>query len=244
MELETAQRVKEKVQTSNRFLEHDLAQEAERAKTARNAVKGAATAEKPIQSRESPTATPKKNKSLPFRDGFNDDEAMMLTPSRYREKTKQGTPKAGSKRKRAETKSHKSPSKPLSFHEPVASPVKGNELPPVPPSPSEQIEVQEPLLISQHHADGRFDFTQMILEHRLDPGHARTLEIMSTHFLPSRPKESFASVLYDALSQSSTSDLVEYRQYFCQTILDLWSSCLEQRCVRDRSRFVSSTQLH
>ncbi|KAI9669297.1 MAG: hypothetical protein M1831_000332 [Alyxoria varia] len=227
-ELETARKAREKVETSNRFLEHDLAQEAERAKTSRKAMKGPTTAEKEPQSKETPTATPKKNKALPFRDGFNDDEVMMLTPSKYREKAKQGTPKAGSKRKRAETKSQKSPSKPLSFHEPVASPAKDDGLPP-PPFPPGEAAVQAPLLVSQDIADEKFDFTQMILDHRLGAGHDRTLEVMSTHFLPSKPTKSFASVMYDAFSHPSISDFTGYRQHFCEVILDLWSSCLEEQ---------------
>lgn len=115
VELEISRRDREKVETSNRFLEHDLAQEAERARNARRTLKdrhGNATQARP---QPSPLTTPKKTKSLPFRDGFNDDEVVMISPSKGKDRSKPSTPSAGAKRKRGSVQ--RSPSKPLSFNE-------------------------------------------------------------------------------------------------------------------------------
>ena len=114
-ELEVSRRDREKVETSNRFLEHDLAQEAERARNARRTLKdrhGNVTQARPQQS---PVTTPKKTRSLPFRDGFNDDEVVIISPSKSKDKSKPSTPKAGAKRKRGSAL--RSPNKPLSFSE-------------------------------------------------------------------------------------------------------------------------------
>lgn len=119
-ELEAARKDREKVETNNKFLEHDLAQEAERARNVRRTLRESHGNTGPAKARTSPAATPKKNKSLPFRDGFNDDEVVMLSPSKAKERMKPSTPKAGAKRKRVQPP--KSPGRPLSFDEPQRAP--------------------------------------------------------------------------------------------------------------------------
>lgn len=114
-ELEAARKDQEKVETNNKFLEHDLLQEAERTRNARRTLKDTHGNTGPTRAQVSPAATPKKNRFLPFRDGFNDDEAVMLSPSKAKERLKPSTPKAGAKRKRAQPP--QSPSKSLSFNE-------------------------------------------------------------------------------------------------------------------------------
>jgi hypothetical protein len=83
----------QKVITDNRFLEHDLALEAGRAKQLQRNLKAGG-----LSGRASPVSTPKKNRTLPFRDGFDDDDVITLSPSKTR--SKPSTPKGGTKRKR------------------------------------------------------------------------------------------------------------------------------------------------
>ncbi|KAK4939021.1 hypothetical protein LTR28_009462, partial [Elasticomyces elasticus] len=100
-EIETARKEREKVQTTIRFLEHDLAQEVERANRLRALHDGSINANcKTGQSQINGALTPRRSKLQPYRDGFNDDEITMISPSKTKEKSKTPTPVAGAKRKR------------------------------------------------------------------------------------------------------------------------------------------------
>lgn len=104
-DLELARKDREKIETNNRFLEHDLAHGAERAGAPKrtltvgngNAVRGKAPAQ------PSPLSTPRKDRHLPFRDGFEDDEVVTISPSKSKTASRPTTPKGGIKRKRAST---------------------------------------------------------------------------------------------------------------------------------------------
>jgi len=112
-ELEAARKDREKVETDNRFLEHDLAQEAERAKTRTKTLKdGHGNLGRKGSAKQSPVTTPKKDKTLAFRDGFDDDEVFMVSPSKSKPASKASTPRAGVKRKRAMTEQSESRASP------------------------------------------------------------------------------------------------------------------------------------
>lgn len=117
-ELEKTRRDRELVETNNMFLEHDLAREAEKAKRVKKSVKEG-VAQKPMSVNASPNATPKKHKILPFRDGFDDEDIVMVSPSKARDKAKPSTPKGG-KRKRLIT--DQSPIHPLELSQPRERP--------------------------------------------------------------------------------------------------------------------------
>ena len=113
-ELEKTRKDRELVETNNLFLEHDLAREAEKAKQIKKSLKdGAGSKSRPPQG--SPAVTPKKHRSLPFRDGFDDDDIIMVSPSKARDKPKISTPKLGAKRKRQAI--DQSPLQPLQLSE-------------------------------------------------------------------------------------------------------------------------------
>lgn len=129
-ELDRMRRDRDKVETDNRFLQHDLAQEAEKTKTMkRTVVVRQAEPSMNTDARSSPTSTPKKDKSLAHRDGFDDDEVIMISPSKRKEKSKPSTPK-GTKRKRPEPNMDQSPGLPMVMDDSpvrpadIASPVK------------------------------------------------------------------------------------------------------------------------
>ena len=156
-EIEAARKDREKIETNNRFLEHDLAQEAERARNTRRTLRDRQANMALSKDKASPATTPKRNRILPYRDGFNDEEAVMLSPSKLKEKAKTTSPKAGAKRKRAP--SQKSPSQHASFSEPIVqlesvpSPVPEAE-PALPPyvQPSES-GLQQKLEVSRRTMD-------------------------------------------------------------------------------------------
>ncbi|KAK5005390.1 hypothetical protein LTR28_007777, partial [Elasticomyces elasticus] len=100
-EIETARKEREKVQTTIRFLEHDLAQEVERANRLRALHDGSINANRKTgQSQINGALTPRRSKLQPYRDRFDDDEITMISPSKTKEKSKTPTPVAGAKRKR------------------------------------------------------------------------------------------------------------------------------------------------
>ncbi len=103
-EIESARAEKEKIATENMFLKRDLTEEGEQTRLLRRNLKNAGGGGKTVLTKTtangSPVATPKKHKSLPFRDGFDDDEIMVTSPSKAAQNAKRGTPKAGDKRKR------------------------------------------------------------------------------------------------------------------------------------------------
>ncbi len=102
MQIESARAELETIATENIFLKQDLNEEGEQTRILRRNLKnvGAGGAQARATANASPVTTPKKHKALPFRDGFDDDEIMVTSPSRAVQKTRKGTPKVGDKRKR------------------------------------------------------------------------------------------------------------------------------------------------
>lgn len=118
IEVEKVRAEQEKIAIEKRFLENDLDQGTEQIKNLQRVVKdgaGKRIRTKPSGNR-SPVTTPKKNKSLPYGDGFNDDEIQILSPSKLSIRPKASTPKAAGKRKRKAEEN--SPAKPLPLAQP------------------------------------------------------------------------------------------------------------------------------
>lgn len=94
---------RDSLRTESVFHKADVRDEVQQSKLSRRAVKppgdGGAAASK--NAAAIPITTPKKHhKALSYRDGFDDDEIMVISPSKGGARSKAGTPKAGGKRKR------------------------------------------------------------------------------------------------------------------------------------------------
>ena len=244
-ELEAARKDREKVETDNRFLEHDLAQEAERVKTVGRTLKDGHGNAGLANPRTVHVTTPKKNKSLPFRDGFNDEEVVMLSPSKAKERSKPSTPKAGSKRKRPQAQ--KSPSKPLSFSEPqrpLGEDNAGMMLPDVshegaPPKTAQDTGPTDGRYEVRYLFWGPFSsltvclqFVETVLDSWSETRDQRSMEALTRYMFPSAPTKSLASLLLDALSPSpSKTSAADCRLHFCETIMSLWKRCLNEQFV-------------
>lgn len=110
-EIEKSRAEMHNVTTENLFLKQDLNEEVRKVKSKPTAEEvGQRGSSKPAAN-PSLVTTPKKHKPLPFRDGFDDDEVMVTSPTRVAQKAKKSTPKAANKRKR--TIADNSPEKPL-----------------------------------------------------------------------------------------------------------------------------------
>jgi len=99
----------QKVTTDKAFVENDLAREAEQRKGLQKVSRAAAKSK--AGGKENAVTTPKKNKDLPFGDGFDEDEIQAASPSKLVLRSKPATPRAGAKRKRKPAEN--SPVKPL-----------------------------------------------------------------------------------------------------------------------------------
>jgi hypothetical protein len=107
--IEIARDAEKSAATELEFVKRDLFEEAEKVRSLRK------SKEKEKDTIGEP-ATPKKHKTLPYRDGFDDDEIQILSPSKFHARiSNPGTPtKAGTKRKR---KGQDSPIVPLQVEE-------------------------------------------------------------------------------------------------------------------------------
>lgn len=103
IEVERAKADQQKITIEKRFLENELGQGAERIRNLQRAVKdGAAgrSADSKPERDSGLATTPKKNKALPYGDGFNRREITAASPAKLSFRPKSQTPKAAGKRKR------------------------------------------------------------------------------------------------------------------------------------------------
>ena len=215
-ELEAGKKERERMNTDNRFLQHDLAQEVEKGKRltgpgkARTAVNG--------------IGTPKRNKKSTqgLGDGFDDDEVRMVSPSRSREKEKsrEQTPRAGTKRKRP---ANDSPVPALSFSQAPAA-VNGDH------TVSRETSFPSQAITAPAKEDGRFEFMQKLLAHAPNPDDERTIEALSKFQYPSDSRHSLAALSMDSLSSAGLSGLSDYLPVkTARSLLTLWSRCLMEK---------------
>ncbi|OQO02379.1 hypothetical protein B0A48_11933 [Cryoendolithus antarcticus] len=211
VELESTRKEREKMETDNRFLQHDLAQEAERtqrlnghsrSKTAKNKV------------------TPGKVRKHGLGDGFEDSEVRTASPSRTREKTKDGTPKGGLKRKRS---AHDSPLPALSFDQPAPSVHEST----VPSVTTTQLAIRS--LQPSTERTSR-EFVQRMLNHKRNRDVERTVEVLTKYSLPTAQNRSLASIFLDALtSPPRSNDEHALVLQVSRALLKLWTDCLHEK---------------
>ena len=214
-ELEAGKKERERMNTDNRFLQHDLAQEVEKGKRltgpgkARTAVNG--------------FGTPRKNKKATqgMGDGFDDDEVRMISPSRSKEKEKsrEQTPRAGSKRKRP---ANDSPVPALSFSQAPGA-VNGEQ------AVSRETSFQGQIVQAPAREDTRFEFMQRLLAHTSDMESERTAEALSKHHYPSDSRRSLAALFMDSLSAGLYDAQENFPIKTARALLNLWSRALMEK---------------
>ena len=223
IEVEKVRAENQRIATEKEFLKNDLAEDTKRLrqlqKTIRKGSDGATDGKGP--EKESILTTPRKNKHLPYGDGFDDDEVQVLSPSRLTLRSKANTPKAGAKRKRKITEG--SPAQPLelaqdarndSFEEPMQ-----DELPRKPIGSNQ----------TQRPSDGKFQFTQKLLNHRIEQGQERTIEALSKFRLLSQPDKPLSTILYDKiLMLGGGPDSGNLPASVGLVVISLWSQCLKE----------------
>ncbi|KAK0119862.1 hypothetical protein ONS95_011292 [Cadophora gregata] len=211
--LEAARIAERNAATERDFIRRDLAEESERV---RQLNKAREAERKGVDL----VTTPKKKKALPHRDGFDDDEIEIVSPSKISpskfQKRLAGSPSKPAKRKR---KAAESPASALQVIHSEESTESG------PPAPL----LDEGLIAKLGIPDGRFDFLGMMLDHRVESNGLRTFEELGKHNYPSAPNESFQAIILGKIPslgfKKSSKDL---EVDFCELLIAIWANCAKE----------------
>ncbi|KAJ4287760.1 hypothetical protein N0V90_012464 [Kalmusia sp. IMI 367209] len=171
----------------------------------------------------SPAGTPKRGqKTLPIGDGFDDDDVVMVSPTKRRDKSKAATPKQANKRKRQIT--NDSPIPVLELSEP-----RENPKPAVSASVAEaKLDINQ--LRSLWKDDQRFTLLHRLLSHRCSKNSDRILEALTQHAFPSDPQKKLSSVVYDSFSSAApSSNARELALCISRIFIQLWKQCLREK---------------
>ncbi|QDS71023.1 hypothetical protein FKW77_008049 [Venturia effusa] len=229
-ELERVKNEREKIITNNKFLEHDLALEAGRARQAQKTTRTGSTS-----GQRNGDATPKKSRVLSFRDGFDDSDLPMLSPSRPR--SKPSTPKVGGKRKRnAIDNSPIAPVAALQLSEPKPLPT--------PARPATDPHITSELLQKLSIDESKLRFMQNIFSEPVNSDDQNVFEALGGHSFPSAPEKKLSTLLYERMaSQPFVYQGTDISGHFCNTLLSLWEQCLSEKYYDSITVLVAAVQL-
>ncbi|KAF2127512.1 hypothetical protein P153DRAFT_51052 [Dothidotthia symphoricarpi CBS 119687] len=171
----------------------------------------------------SPAGTPKRAQKTraPLADGFDDDDVIMASPSKHRERQKTATPRQAGKRKRQAIDQSPIPMPALQLSAPRTRPKE--------PEPPAQPRIDVALLQHFRKEDSRFTLLHRLLSHRSSNGTDRILEALAQHAFPSQPSKKLSSIIYDTLAVATMSDVHELALQICHIFLDLWQRCLDEK---------------
>ncbi|TVY90902.1 hypothetical protein LAWI1_G001355 [Lachnellula willkommii] len=215
-EIESTRIAEKNAATERDFVKQDLVEEAERVRRLRRAQEA--------EKKGASVTTPKKKKPLPHRDGFDDDEVEILSPSkvspsRFQRRLAGSPSKPGAKRKRKTVES------------PVgALEVTNAEEPVVEKSLHQDLILDDSIIESLGKQDDRFDFIGTMLDHRVSLDHARTIQELEKYALPSSPDESFQSILLGKIpTLGFKKPQKDLPVDFCELLISMWSNCIAEK---------------
>ncbi|RMZ84961.1 hypothetical protein DV738_g296, partial [Chaetothyriales sp. CBS 135597] len=208
------------IETRNRYLDHELAEEAELIKALQRRLKDASKdrPERPATA----TTPPRQAQADSLRDGFNDSEVMAVSPVKSTKQAKTRTPTAAGKRKRRPD--NQSPIKPLVLRQgsTVASPVQQGEKSTANKAAKSGVVVQKQDRQAQRH----LRLVLHTLDYQPHMSGQRITEILIKYAFPSSSSQTLASIMLDATSKLSGPDL---SANFVQVFIDLWSRCMKEK---------------
>jgi hypothetical protein len=200
-----------RIVSDNSFLKHELAEESEKTKTLQIRLK-----EKPRDGPTGPVTTPRKGGGNSLRDGFDDDEIMVMSPVKSLRRSKPPTPTAAGKRKRKADA--QSPIKPLVFRNSANASDDGAVI---------QLETKAVTVVRKDKRTERhLRFIQKVLSYKLIDSGVQLIEHCVKYSFPSEPNRSFAGILLDGTAALSgpriPADLL-------QIFLELWARSLREK---------------
>jgi hypothetical protein len=203
-----------KLETENLFLRDELRDEAQRMKSLRLKKKA---------EDKNPPLTPRKQRTLPYRDGFDDDEIGVLSPTRSSGgRSKRGTPTVSGKRKRKASLDDPIPMASLQLSPANASVLEEARIPAAEAERVPTGKVQSPSIEEQWTVS----YMKQILNHRTAPNTDRDLEVLAQVAFPSDPKRKISSIILEETAESGSND---YAVVYARTILSLWSRALKEK---------------
>lgn len=207
-ELNESRKERERLASHNQFLTHERNDDNWQLKQGQKS----ATTEKKNQ-------TPKKQKPTVFGDGFDDDEVMIISPSKSISKSRTTTPRGGAKRKRDALTD--SPMKQLELSQSIGY------LPDV--DTANPVVVPEMTAGTIKHQES-FKFLQQLLNRQMSRDDQRTYEILSEYFLPSDTRRSMSTILTGEMTLLSLDqDSEDFSSSIGHILLALWSKCLDEK---------------
>ncbi|EEQ32543.1 hypothetical protein McanMca71_004094 [Microsporum canis] len=222
-EIEAALMESKRLVAENGFLKHDLQEEAYRASKLQHNFRSKPKDDKP------PT-TPRKSKSLPLRDGFDDDELMVSPTKSAGRRSKRGTPVTSNKRKRVVVDDSPIPiALELSQSLGATADDTGNDATPEEETAEER--QQQP-----KREDRNMRFMRLILNHRTYPRKAPDMEVFSSMSFPSDPDRKFSSIVIQSITAHSSDN---YAVDYIKAIASLWSRSLKEHFHSPIAMFMS-----
>ncbi|RKF56411.1 putative dna repair protein rad26 [Erysiphe neolycopersici] len=213
-ELELARESEKNATIDRDFIKRDLAEESERVRRLNR------EKEREREANIISQSTPKKRKNLPHRDGFNDNEIRCLFSSKSSPSSSRKE-RFNSPSRKQKNKAIQSPLDSLGItsfedllerdksHNPVKSYGKTSLI----------------LKVNNDHCD----FIGAILDHRVDEKHLRSIQEFGKYALPSAPHNTLQTLILAKVSElCAKKSLVDLPLSVCETLLDIWSNCLEE----------------
>ncbi|KAH8704197.1 hypothetical protein BGW36DRAFT_423717 [Talaromyces proteolyticus] len=214
---------KQRLETENLFLRDELRGEALRV----NSLRGRKQADE-----KSAPLTPRKQRTLPFRDGFDDDEVGVASPTKSSGgRSKRGTPSGHGKRKR------KASDAPIPMASLQLSPAHDV------PLESHRSTLSSNETISKVDFVGKDDgsnirYMTRILNHKTPPNTECDLEVMARLAFPSNPEQKLSSIVLENMRTNPSNYAVNY----ALSLIVLWKRALSEKFYEPVPLFVSSIE--
>ncbi|PKY02481.1 hypothetical protein P168DRAFT_184769 [Aspergillus campestris IBT 28561] len=237
-EVEAARVEGKMLATENAFLKQDLAEESMRIH-----------ARKPKGRPEETPApeTPKKTRVLPFRDGFDDEEILAVSPTKPTP-FKHYTTTARGKRRRQLSPDRQAG---LPLDAPVA-PQTAEPLAPDDPDPDpsdeEEMEMEMEMEMGDAVADGparavdddaHARVVKRLLNHRTYPNEQSDLEVLGRLAFPSAPQRTLSTRL---LEETATRNRGSYLMDYAEAVIALWAQALAEKYFAPVPIFLAVTR--
>ncbi|KAF9893571.1 hypothetical protein FE257_010883 [Aspergillus nanangensis] len=226
-EVEAARAEGKMLATENAFLKQDLAEESIRNNTMQ---KKARLEEKPAP------VTPKKSRALPFRDGFDDDEIVAVSPSKTARSKRVASVVPGKRKRRASQDSptplQLSPQADRMATDPGVADLSDDVMVDAmannaPEKSPKKIENNSLLLMKR------------ILNHRTFPNEEPDIEVMARMAFPSEPRRMLSTILLEEMAKLEVGG---YPVEYVQVVVSLWSRALKETFYQPIPIFMSVTR--
>lgn len=200
--------------SENAFLKHELAEETEKTKVLQLRLK-----DRPTEKAPSPTTTPRKEVANSIRDGFDDDEIMIVSPAKSARRSKPPTPSAAARRKRKADA--QSPIKPLVLRF-SGTPREDDTFVHADPIP---LDKQALVVRKDRRTERHLRVIQKILNYTPRSSGKRLIEELTKYSFPSDSSQTLSGIVLDGAAKLAG---VRIPADLLQIFLDLWSRSLRE----------------